>query len=393
MRYALQRILQFLIVFFLVTFGVMVLLRLGLNKPGDPARTMLGGAPVASSRSPTTTERYHLDSNYFVQYWYWLTAMLQGDFGFSVQNSLPVSTLIANRIMTTVLLGFYAVTFGLLIAVPVAVYQAYRRDRAFDKVSSGASFLLVSVPAIVIAVFLSFLFVVKLGWFPRIGEKVYPWDDLGEHFRNFFLPSLVLVLPLAAVTARILRADMSLTLQSDFISLARAKGMSPRRILWRHALPNSLFSLLTVIGFQLGAIIGGAVVAEIFFDLDGMGSLLVVAALGSDLFTVQAIVALLVITVVDRQPDHRPDVLGDRSAHPCREGAGMSARDVQRCSEPTPSKLARSSSGPPGPRHRGGGAGRRSERCSGWPGCSSCCSSPCSPTSSPSSTATSRRWR
>ena len=224
--------------------------------------------------------------------------MLQGDFGFSVQNSLPVSTLIANRIMTTVLLGFYAVTFGLLIAVPVAVYQAYRRDRGFDKAASGASFVLVSVPAIVIAVFLSFLFVVKLGWFPRIGEKVYPWDDLGEHFRNFFLPSLVLVLPLAAVTARILRADMSLTLQSDFISLARAKGMSPRRILWRHALPNSLFSLLTVIGFELGAIIGGAVVAEVFFDLDGMGSLLVVASLGSDLFTVQAIVALLVITVV-----------------------------------------------------------------------------------------------
>ena len=250
--------------------------------------------------------------------------MLQGDFGFSVQNSLPVSTLIANRIMTTVLLGIYAVTFGLLIAVPVAVYQAYRRDRAFDKASSGGSFVLVSVPAIVIAVFLSFLFVVKLGWFPRIGEKVYPWDDLGEHFRNFFLPTLVLVLPLAAVTARILRADMSLTLQSDFISLARAKGMSPRRILWRHALPNSLFSLLTVIGFELGAIIGGAVVAEVYFDLDGMGSLLVVAALGSDLFTVQAIVALLVITVVDRQPDHRPDVLGDRSAHPRGEGAGMS---------------------------------------------------------------------
>jgi peptide/nickel transport system permease protein len=296
-RYALQRTLQFLIVFFVVTFSVMVLLRLGLNKPGDPARTMLGGAP-SEQQIADATARYHLDSNYIVQYWYWITGMLRGDFGFSVQNSLPVRTLIANRIMTTVLLGFYAVTFGLLIAVPIAVYQAYRRDRSFDKVSSGVTFILISVPGIVIAVFLSFLFVVKLGWFPRIGEKVYPWDDPGEHFRNFFLPTLVLVLPLAAVTARILRADMSLTLQSDFISLARAKGMSPRRILWRHALPNSLFSLLTVIGFQLGAIIGGAVVAEIYFDLDGMGGQLVVAALGSDLFTVQAIVALLVITVV-----------------------------------------------------------------------------------------------
>jgi peptide/nickel transport system permease protein len=297
MRYALQRIVQFLIVFFIVTFGVMVLLRLGLNKPGDPARTMLGGAP-SQQQIDEATARYHLDSNLFVQYWYWFKAMLSGDFGYSVQNSLPVSSLIERRIMTTVLLAVYALVFSVALAVPIAVYQAYRRDRAFDRVATGASFAFVSVPAIVLAVLLSFVFVVNLEWFPRVGEKIYPWDDLGEHFRNFFLPTLVLMLPLTAVLARILRADMALTLQADFISLARAKGMSPRRILWRHALPNSLFSLLTAIGFQLGAIIGGAVVAETFFDLDGMGTLLVVAALGSDLFTVQAIVALLVITVV-----------------------------------------------------------------------------------------------
>jgi peptide/nickel transport system permease protein len=296
-RYALQRILQFLIVFFIVTFGVMVLLRLGLNKPGDPARTMLGGAP-SQQQIDEATARYHLDSNYFVQYWYWLKGMVRGDFGYSVQNNLPVSSLIEKRIMTTVLLAIYALVLSLLIAVPVAVYQAYRRDRAFDRVATGTSFVFVSVPTIVLAVLLSFVFVTKLGWFPRIGEKVYPWDDLGEHFRNFFLPTLVLTLPLAAVLARILRADMSLTLQSDFVSLARAKGLSPRRILWRHGLPNSLFSVLTAVGFELGALIGGAVVAEAFFDLDGMGSLLVSAALGSDLFTVQAVVALLVITVV-----------------------------------------------------------------------------------------------
>jgi peptide/nickel transport system permease protein len=296
-RYALQRFIQFLIVFFIVTFGVMVLLRLGLDNPGDPARTMLGGAP-SQEQIDIANQRYHLDSNYLVQYWYWLTSMLRLDFGFSVQNSLPVRSLISSRIMTTFLLGVYAITLGLLIAVPVAVYQAYRRDRAFDRVSSGASFLVVSVPTIVLAVLLSFLFVTKLGWFPRVGEKVYPWEDPVQHFKNFFLPTVVLTLPIAAVLTRILRADMSLTLQSDYISLAKAKGMSPRRILWRHALRNSLFSLLTAVGFQLGALIGGAVVAESFFDLDGMGSLLVVATLSSDLFTVQAVVALLVITVV-----------------------------------------------------------------------------------------------
>ena len=115
---------------------------------------------------------------------------------------------------------------------------------------------------------------------------------------NFALPALTLALPTAAVLTRFVRAEMVLVLQSDFVSLAKAKGLSPKRILWRHALRNSLFSLLTSIGVLAGAIVGGAVVAEVFFDLDGMGLLLVTAVLSSDLFTVQGIVVLLVVAVV-----------------------------------------------------------------------------------------------
>ncbi len=109
MRYFLQRLLQFLIVFFIVTFGVMVLLRLGLDGPGDPARTLLGGA-ATPEQIEATNEKYHLDSNYFVQYWYWLKGMLTGDFGYSVTNNLPVADLMKGRVMTTLLLGFYAMT-------------------------------------------------------------------------------------------------------------------------------------------------------------------------------------------------------------------------------------------------------------------------------------------
>ena len=127
----LQRLLQFAIVFFVVTFGVMVLLRLGLDAPGDPARTLLGGA-ATQEQIEATTEKYHLDSNYLVQYWYWLKGMLTGDFGYSVTNNLPVADLMKGRVMTTLLLGFYAMTIGVLIAVPLGVYQAYRRDRFFD---------------------------------------------------------------------------------------------------------------------------------------------------------------------------------------------------------------------------------------------------------------------
>ena len=298
MRYAVQRLTRFLIVFFIVTFGVMVLLRLGLNRPGDPAFTMLGGF-ATEEQIDETTARYHLDANYLLQYFHWLRLIvLEGDFGFSVSNNIAVSTLIGRRIMTTLLLGVYALTLAFLIAVPVAVHQAYRRDRPFDRTTSLVSFVFISVPAIVIAVILKLLLVERWAIFPRVAERIYPWDDFGAHLRNFTLPALTLALPTAAVLTRLLRADLVLVLQSDFVHLAKAKGLAPRRIMWRHALPNALFTLLSSVGLQVAAIVGGAVVVEAFFDLDGIGLLLLVAVLGSDLFTVQAIVAILVIAVV-----------------------------------------------------------------------------------------------
>lgn len=309
MRYFLQRLGQFAIVFFIVTFVVMVLMRLGLTAPGDPARTLLGGT-ADEALIAETTAKYRLDSNYLTQYWFWLTGMVTGDMGFSVPNQVDVSRLISSRVMTTLLLGFYATFWALVIAIPFAVRQAYRRDSLFDRVGSGVSFLFVSVPAIVLAPILTLVlinrnefivgdYIISIGgWFPRVGDKVYPWQDLGEHFSNFFVPTIVLTLPLAAVFTRLLRGDMVQTLQADFVTLASAKGVSPRRVLWVHALRNSLFSLLTSVGTQLGGIVGGAIVAETFFDLDGMGSMLVTAILSKDLFTVQSAAAILVATVV-----------------------------------------------------------------------------------------------
>jgi len=289
LRYFVQRFGQFLIVFFIVTFGVMVLMRLGLNSPGDPARTMLGGT-ADEALIARTTARYRLDQNYLVQYWFWLKGMITGDMGFSVRFSSPVGSL--------------------MIAVPLAIRSAYKRDGIVDRIGSAYTFLFVSVPAIVLAPLLRLAFVEKHeitagnyvlklgGWFPSASSKIYPWQDLGSHVNNFLLPVVVLTLPLAAIFTRLLRGDMVITLQSDFITLASAKGVSPRRILWGHALRNSLFSLLTSIGVQLGAVIGGALVVEAFFDLDGMGSLLLGAIIAKDLFTVQSVAALLVACVV-----------------------------------------------------------------------------------------------
>ncbi|MBJ7487066.1 MAG: ABC transporter permease [Ilumatobacteraceae bacterium] len=298
MRYLVQRFLQFSLVFFIVTFGVMVLMRLGLNAPGDPARTMLGGT-VSQELIDKITLQYHLDSNLISQYWYWLKGIIwDRDFGYSVQQNISVFTYMQPKILVTFFLGIYSLIWGLIIAVPVAVYQAYKRDSRFDKAGNLFSFFFISVPALVFSPFIIYIFVAKLKWFPRIGEKIYPWDDLAAHFQNFFLPVVVLSLPTAAVFARLLRSDMIATLQSDFITLANAKGVSPQRTLWVHALRNSLFSVLTSVGVQIGSLIGGALVVEQYFNMKGMGFLLISTILSKDLFVVQSLSAILVASVV-----------------------------------------------------------------------------------------------
>ena len=296
MRYFLQRLLQFVIVFFLVTFGVMVFMRIGMNKPGDPARTMLGGV-VSDEKAAAVNAQYHLNDNIFVQYFYWLAKMFRGDFGISVQQNVTVANYMKGRVLVTFFLGFYSILWALIIAIPVAVYQAYKRDSHFDRAGNLFSFLFVSLPALVLAPFIIYVFVERLGWFHRISEKVMPWQDLGAHFKNFFLPVLVLTLPLAAIFARLLRADMVQTLQSDFVTLASAKGVPPGRVLWTHALRNSLFSLLSSVGVQLGAIVGGALVVEQYFTMKGMGALLLTSILSKDLFVVQSVTAIVVAVV------------------------------------------------------------------------------------------------
>ena len=196
----------------------MVFMRIGMNKPGDPALTMLGGT-VRLDQAEAVNARYHLNDNLFVQYGYWFANMVRGDLGISVQQSTTVAKYLSGRVLVTIFLGLYSVIWSLIIAIPLAVYQAYKRDSRFDRGGNFASFLFVSLPALVLAPFIIFVFVVKLGWVPRTGEKVMPWDDLGAHFRNFFLPVVVLTMPLAAIFARLLRADMVQTLQSDFVTL------------------------------------------------------------------------------------------------------------------------------------------------------------------------------
>jgi peptide/nickel transport system permease protein len=297
MRYVLQRFLQFLIVFVIVTFVVMVMTRIGSR---DPIRDLAGGA-VSEAQIEQVKEDYpYLDKPLVQQYVYWLGDFVTGDLGRSYLQSQEGIDMFKQRLPATLFIGFWAIVIGLLIAVPVGVYSAYKRDGPFDRLASVTSFGVISMPPVVVGVALLYLVVARIDFFPTVGASDYiaPWDSPIGHFKNFFIPALTLGLGLGAIWSRFLRADMNLTLQSDFIMLAKAKGVSPGRVLWVHALRASVLSLITSVALQSSALIGGAVISETFFGPKGIGERLVFAIQGNDILIIQAITAVLVVGVV-----------------------------------------------------------------------------------------------
>lgn len=296
MRYALQRIGQFLIVFVVVTFIVMTATRIGSL---DPVRDLAGGTVSDEQVAAVLADYPYLDDPLLLQYLPWLRDFITFDLGYSYSNNTSVADLFVDRLPSTLFIGFWAIFIGLALAVPIGVFAAYRRDGLFDKATSFGSFALISTPPLVIAVLLLYTVVLRVDRFPAgVGTYYAPWDNPVEHFNNFFIPSFALGIGLAAVWSRFLRADMINTLQSDFIMLARAKGMSPSRILWVHALRSSVLSLITSVALQVSALVGGAVIVETFFGPKGIGDLLVLSVQKNDLLVIQAVTAMLVVIVV-----------------------------------------------------------------------------------------------
>jgi peptide/nickel transport system permease protein len=275
----------------------MVFTRIGSD---DPVRDLAGGA-VGDAQIAEVREDYpYLDKPLVQQYVYWLGDFVTGDLGRSYLQSQEGIDMFKQRLPSTIFIALWAVVIGLLIAVPVGVYSAYRRDSAMDRISSVTSFGVISMPPVVVGVALLFLVVARFDFFPTVGASTYvaPWDSPVGHFRNFFIPAFSLGVGLGAIWSRFLRADMILTLQSDFIMLAKAKGVSPNRVLWVHALRASVLSLITSVALQTSALIGGAVIAETFFGPKGIGERLVFAIQGNDILIIQAITAVLVVGVV-----------------------------------------------------------------------------------------------
>jgi peptide/nickel transport system permease protein len=295
MRTVATKVIRLIVVLLVVTFFSFSLLHL---TPGDPARTAV---PFATDQQ--IEEIRHdigLDKPFFEQYRDWLSDFVRGDFGNfyeSYESRRPVVDQIRKELGVSLQLVFYAQILALLVAIPLGVFAAYKAGTWIDKIMNTGAFGLIAIPGFVFAFLLIYYLAVEAGWFPT-QQYVAFGTDPSEHFKHMFLPALSLAIPEIAIYMRLLRSDMIQTLQEDFITMAKSKGLTNRRILWRHALRPSSFTLLTAAALNFGALIGSAVVIEFVFQLPGMGLGLVTAVSTRQYIAVQAYVALIAIAYV-----------------------------------------------------------------------------------------------
>ncbi|MCM3924318.1 ABC transporter permease [Frankia sp. AiPs1] len=285
-----RRLLRTGAVLLLVGFGVSFLINL---TPGDPAFALLGDQ-ATGEQIAAVHQQLHLDDPFLSRYWSWMIGIAHGDFGTSYLTGEPVLTAIAARLPVTGELVLLALGAALAIAVPVGVLTAHRADGRVDRAWSVASSGLISTPPFVLALGLVYLLALRVGGFPATGW-VPAADGLGANLHHAVLPAATLALALVPTYSRMLRADMITTLQEDYILAARSRGLPVRRILFRHALRPSSFSLVTLTGISIGQLISGAVVVEVLFALPGVGQLIVTSVTAKDVPVVQGVVMFLAV--------------------------------------------------------------------------------------------------
>ena len=308
MRTMARRLVQLVVVVILATLFTFSLLRLF---PGDVADAVI---PTATEQAKEKfREENGLDKPFFEQYATWLGNLLQGDLGKDYQTNVDVSTKLETAIPASIQLMLYAQIIALVIAIPLGVFTAYRANTAADKSINAGAFALLALPSFVIALALAYFvgtewkpdlpligqppaFGYKPGWLEGLFGQ--PVGDLGAHLGTMLLPAIALAAGLIAVYMRLLRTDMIATLQENFITMAKAKGLSNRRILWRHALRPSSLTLLTVAGLNFGTLIGGAVAVEVIFGIPGMGTLIYNAISARQIVELQSYIAIIAIGYV-----------------------------------------------------------------------------------------------
>jgi peptide/nickel transport system permease protein len=277
----------------IVLFLGSVLVFLGVRAlPGDPAR-VLGGQEASPSAIAAIRHDYGFDRPLPVQYARWAGKALQGDFGRSTQDLLPVGHILVQRLPVTIELSVLAMIVAVGVGVTAGIVAATRRGRLADYVATGFGLIGLSVPHFWLGILGILLFSVQLHWLPASGYVPFTGDP-GGNLERMLLPALVLGTGFAAVLMRQTRSAMLESLSADYVRTARSKGLPERSVVGVHALRNSLTTVVTVLGLQLGALISGAVVTEQIFVIPGFGKLTVDAVVTRNYPVIQAVVLVTV---------------------------------------------------------------------------------------------------
>jgi peptide/nickel transport system permease protein len=258
--------------------------------PGDPAR-VLAGTEADEAGLQEIREKYGLDDPLPVQYLRWVGLALGGDLGESIRTRQSVLGTVAQKLPITIELACLAILVALAIAIPAGVFAAVRRNTAWDMLASALSLGGLSVPNFWLGIMLILLLSVRLGWLPASGFVPW-WEDLAGNLTRMIMPSLVLGTGLAAVLMRQTRNAMIEVLSTDYVRTARAKGLAQRGVIFRHAIRNALIPVVTIVGLQMGALMGGAVVTEQIFVVPGFGRLVVEAVFTRDYPVIQGVVLI-----------------------------------------------------------------------------------------------------
>ncbi|HHB83831.1 MAG TPA: ABC transporter permease [Devosia sp.] len=291
--FILKRLISLLLTLIAASFVIFFVVEV---VPGDPAQFMMGfeASPEAVE---ALREQLGLNLPLWERYLSWIFGLLQGDFGTSYTYKVPVSDLISDRIWVSLPLAIFALTLSILIAFPVGVLAAAKRNSAADVSIMGATQLGIAIPNFWFAMILVLVFAIQNRWFSAGG---FPgWDDgFWVGVKGLTLPAISLALPQASILARVMRSSLLDTLDEDYVRTARAKGLSRRQALWRHALRNAMIPVLTIIGLQFSFLMAGSVIIEKVFFLPGIGSLVFLGITQRDLIVVKSVVMLLVFAVI-----------------------------------------------------------------------------------------------
>jgi len=311
----LERVLGTIPIMFGVAIIVFFFIRL---TPGDPVDIMMGqGGAISSGELEQLREEFHLNEPLHIQLWYFLRDAVRGDLGYSYVLKQPVTALIGERLPATIELALGALIFSLIVAFPIGVISAVKQNSWLDRISMSTAFLGISMPGFWLGIILILLFSVQLHWLPVQGrislgtglqEKTgyFVLDSilagnmaaLKSSLSHLVLPSITLGAPVAAVIARVLRSSMLETLRTDYVTLARSKGVAEWWVVIKHALRNAMIPTVTVVGLQVGILLGGNMVIETVFGWPGLGRMVVKAIFDRDFPLIQGAVMIYAFTFV-----------------------------------------------------------------------------------------------